>query len=125
MQLLNAAFTLSLGLSVAVTIARAADFSYGDAERIWHESKARPDYKRYQEEFVQYSNYLHLDTRNSCYQISRARVHLSLIVSSKGIVEAVVSDVGDGKAACFRGIYLGLRVKEPPFAPLIISLNFE
>ena len=116
---------VSLGLSLAVNAAFGAELSYAEAEIIWYESKAKPEYQRYQAEFIQYSNYFHLDSQNSCYQISNVRVHLFVIISTKGVVEEVISEIGGDKAACFRQTYLGLRVKEPPFAPFVISVNME
>lgn len=102
-----------------------AESPFDEAKLLWEQSKNKPGYSEYQQEFVQYNNHLRLDTKNDCASRATGVVNMYLIISEKAVVESVVADRVNAKALCYQEIYKDLPVKEPPFAPFVIKMNMQ
>ena len=96
-----------------------------ELEGLWQQSKGKAGYANYQTEFVQYNNYLHLDTKDGCIGLAPGKLSIYLVVNAHAVVESVITDFDNPKAQCFKRTYAGLTVKAPPFSPLIIKMIME
>ena len=99
--------------------------SYDEAASTFNRDKDRPEFQQYLDEFLQWSNHFELDTRNNCYSKGPEPVKLLLVITSRGVIEPVISNIDGPKAECFRLSYLGRKVKPPPYEPLVIELNMK
>lgn len=95
-----------------------------DLEDIWESSKNTEGFNDYLNEFAQWNNSFGLDTKHGCYDKSPEAVTLFLLFTDKGIIESVKSNSNTEKALCFKKTYKGLKVKKPPFSPLVIKMDF-
>lgn len=95
------------------------------AKRLWEQSKSKPGYSEYQQEFVQYNNHLRLDTKDDCASRASGAVNMYLIITNKAVIESVVTDRVNAKALCLQDAYKDLPVKEPPFAPFVIKMKMQ
>ena len=98
------------------------ELSFEEAQKLVQQGKPRPGYKKYLNEFVQYSNYLRLDERGGCYLLAGGEVKLVIVLTDKAIIESAATDVNNEKAKCFKRIYVGVAVKKPPHTPFAIEL---
>jgi len=114
-----------VGVSLFVAAPCFAAPSFADVEELWQQSKSKPGYVEYRDEFVQYNNHFHLDTKDDCFAQNSGPVNMYLIVTTKAVVESVVTDIDNARARCFKRTYTGLRVKAPPFSPFIINLRMR
>jgi hypothetical protein len=101
------------------------DLSYEQATDIWQSNKERKDFQTYLDAFTEWNNHFQLDTRNDCYAKGSEPVTILLVITDRAVIEPVFSNIGGAKAECFRLSYLGLKVAEPPFSPLVIQLNMQ
>jgi hypothetical protein len=99
--------------------------SYEEAIATFNRDKDRPEFQRYRDEFIEWSNHFELDTRNNCYSKGAEPVKLLLVITSRAVIEPVISSIGGSKAECFRLSYLARKVKPPPYEPLVIELNMK
>ena len=99
--------------------------SYPEALDVFNRDKDRPEFRQYLGEFVRWSNRFKLDTRNGCHTKGTGPVKLLLVITSRGVIEPVMSNVDGPKALCLRMSYSGQKVKPPPYEPLVIQLSME
>jgi hypothetical protein len=112
------------GASICIALPAFALPSFSEAEELWKKNKDKPGYTEYQGEFVQYNNHFHLDTKDNCFA-KDGPVNMYLIITAQAVVESVVTDIDNEQARCFKHTYTGLRVKAPPFSPLIINMRMQ
>lgn len=99
--------------------------TFAEIERSWQQSKIQLGYVEYQNEFIQYNNYLHLDVKNGCYRLAPGKFIMYLVINAHGVVESVVTDTENIKTECFKQTYHNLSVKVPPFSPFVIQMRME
>ena len=119
----------ALALS-ASSLAAEAPWSYEAMKDAWLARRDSRDYQRYASEFVQYTNYYHVDQKGNCYALSHEPVELMLIITQPendkfAQVEHVLSNVDNAKAQCFEKAYRGLRTRQPPYLPFVLQLQMN
>jgi hypothetical protein len=112
-------------LLVSSGFALAADKAFTEAEAMWQKNMENPGFDQYIQEFAEYQNSLHVDTKDGCYGLLKESVILFLTVTDEGKVTAVVANKQNQKAACFIKSYLNLPAKKPPFSPLVMRYEMK
>ena len=112
-------------LFVSSGFAFASGQAFSKAEALWQKNMKNPGFARYIQEFAEYQNSLHVDTRDSCYGLSKGNAILFLTVTNEGKVASVVANKQNRKTACFIKSYLNLPAKKPPFSPLVMRYEMK
>jgi hypothetical protein len=108
------------------SMAVSADDNFTDVSKLaelMQQDHAKLGYDQYMQAFIQYNNSLHLDSQGGCSAIAKTPVTLYIVIVDS-YVSYITPIVDDEKARCFRKLYLGLRVKAPPFSPFVIEMQF-
>jgi hypothetical protein len=116
--------TLMLSAFAVTAFSETSSESFEGLSVSWLENKDSPEFQKYLGEFIQWSNYYKLDSKNDCYAKSAGSVTLMLSVNKVGKIERVLSDVDNEKALCLQASYRGLNIKPPPYSPLVIQMTF-
>ena len=96
--------------------------SFKEALKMVTDSNLKSGYKEYVKEFNEYNNQAKLGARGGCYLMRDEDVHLIVVITDRGIIESVATDLDNTKAQCFKRAYAGVAVKKPPFSPLAIRI---
>jgi len=72
---------------------------------------------RYEEVSIRHNNEKKLDEKGNCHDKSKYPVTIVLVLDASGKVTDSMTDVDNGKAACFRDAYAGAQFPPPPMAP--------
>ncbi|CAN7717634.1 hypothetical protein LJR289_005932 [Pseudoduganella sp. LjRoot289] len=72
---------------------------------------------KYEDESIAFNNAQKLDERGNCHGKSKYPVTIMLLLDASGKVTNAVTDVENGKAACFRQTYASVQFPKPPIAP--------
>lgn len=76
-----------------------------------------PKVSKYEEESIAFNNAQKFDERGNCHGKSKYPVTIMLLLDASGKVISTVTDVENGKAACFRQSYAAVQFPKPPIAP--------
>lgn len=72
---------------------------------------------RYEDESIRFNNEQKFDEKGGCHGKSKYPVTIVLTLDAAGKVTQTVTDVENGKAACFRKTYAAVQFPRPPLAP--------
>ena len=97
---------------------------------MWKQQRFRSGYEDYLNAFTDYNNANRLDERDGCYKKPGGPLTMYLVIANKptdrqAVIESVVADADSVKAACFKKAYLGLRMKLPPFSPIVLRFRMS
>lgn len=106
----------------------APPLSYAQAEAAWKQTRDKPEYQRYAEEFAQFNNHFHLDEKDGCYSLPSGQINLFLVITQTdggefALIEQALPSVSNPKATCFKRTYEGVRTKVPPFSPFVLQMR--
>ena len=117
-------------LAAASSLAFAADppLSLGDAQKILNQTKDKKEYESYMDDFALFNNYHHLDSKDDCYAKGNGPVDLYLVIKAaddqqSGVIDQVLSNVDNPKAACLKKSYKDVPTKAPPYSPFIVPMK--
>lgn len=128
--IVNAKIAVAFVFFCSATFGADSISTFAAAEKIWKESKGRPEYQSYAAEFAQFNNHFHLDTKNGCYASGSQPIQLMLVIvhhdrEQFGKIEQVFSDAGSSQAECFKKTYTGIATKAPPFYPFVLQMGMN
>jgi hypothetical protein len=123
-------FAFVLVLPFGAVVAADTPTSYAEASALWSNSKDKPEYQQYAQEFAEFNNHFQLDSRGGCYQVGSGPVNLMLLITHTGssqyaLIERVYSDSQSQRAKCFVHSYRGLQTKVPPFVPFVMQMRMQ
>lgn len=72
---------------------------------------------KYEDESIAFNNAQKLDEKGNCHGKSKYPVTIMLLLDANGKVTNTMTDVENGKAACFRQSYASVQFPKPPIAP--------
>jgi hypothetical protein len=72
---------------------------------------------KYEDESIAFNNAQKFDERGNCHAKSKYPVTIMLLLDANGKVTNTMTDVENGKAACFRQTYAAVQFPKPPIAP--------